>query len=173
MLYCNESCNNRGFTRCTREIELHPPWHCHSQWVEINYEEKNIVFSTLCIFCYSPSISSHGTHEFAIKKWWKRRNKKWENFFKNEFNQLCHPKAILKVKQKDLCSVPLSLLNLKVRRIRNDFFKPTFLPKNERTNLTLLLVDLFSVVFWKKVKTPKRHFEINWPLSCQNLGSIT
>ena len=25
-------------------------------------------------------------------------------------------------------------------------------------------VDLFSFVFWKKLKTPKRHFEINWPL---------
>ena len=49
----------------------------------------------------------------------------------------------------------------KVRQIRNDFFKLKFLPKNERTNSTLLLVDLFSFVFWKKVKTPKRHFEIN------------
>ena len=47
--------------------------------------------------------------------------------------------------------------HLKVRQIRNDFFKP----KNERTNSTLLLVDLFSFVFWKKAKTPKRHFEIN------------
>ena len=25
-------------------------------------------------------------------------------------------------------------------------------------------VDLFSFVFWKNLKTPKRHFEINWPL---------
>jgi hypothetical protein len=25
-------------------------------------------------------------------------------------------------------------------------------------------VDLFSFVFWKKLKTPKRHFEIDWPL---------
>ena len=50
---------------------------------------------------------------------------------------------------------------LKVRQILNDFFKLTFLPKNERTNLTLLLFDLFSFVFWKKVKTPKRRFEIN------------
>ena len=25
-------------------------------------------------------------------------------------------------------------------------------------------VDLFSFVVWKKLKTPKRHFEINWPL---------
>ena len=54
---------------------------------------------------------------------------------------------------------------LKVRQIRNDFFKPTFLPKNEQTNSTLLLVDLFSFVFWKKVKTPKKCFEINWPLA--------
>ena len=53
---------------------------------------------------------------------------------------------------------------LKVRQIRNDFFKPTFLPKNVRTNSTLLLVNLFSFIFWKTVKTPKRHFEINWPL---------
>ena len=26
---------------------------------------------------------------------------------------------------------------------------------------TLLLLDLFLFVFWKKVKTPKRHLEIN------------
>ena len=25
-------------------------------------------------------------------------------------------------------------------------------------------VNLFSFVFWKKLKTPKSHFEINWPL---------
>ena len=61
---------------------------------------------------------------------------------------------------------------LKVRQIRNDFFKPTFLPKNERTNSTLLLVDLFSFVFWKKVKTPKRHFKINWPLAHSHQSNI-
>jgi hypothetical protein len=42
---------------------------------------------------------------------------------------------------------------LKVRKIRNNFFKLRFLPI---TNCRL--------VFWKKVKTPKMHFEINWPL---------
>ena len=26
-------------------------------------------------------------------------------------------------------------------------------------------VNLFSFVFWKKLKTPKSHFEINWPLN--------
>ena len=44
------------------------------------------------------------------------------------------------------------------------FFKLTFLPKNERTNLTLLLCDLFLFIFWKKLKIRKRHFEISWPL---------
>jgi hypothetical protein len=51
---------------------------------------------------------------------------------------------------------------LKVRQIRNDFFNPTFLQKNEKTNWTLLFVHLFSFVFWKKVKTPKIHFKTNW-----------
>ena len=63
--------------------------------------------------------------------------------------------------------------HLKVRQIRNDLFKPTFLPKNERKNSILLLVDLFSFIIWKKVETPKRHFEINWPLVCSDLyGSL-
>ena len=44
------------------------------------------------------------------------------------------------------------------------FFQAKVSSKNEQTNSTLLLVDLFSFVFWKKVKTPKRHFEINWHL---------
>ena len=31
-------------------------------------------------------------------------------------------------------------------------------------NSFLLLCDLSSLVFWKKLKTPKSHFEIIWPL---------
>ena len=42
---------------------------------------------------------------------------------------------------------------------------PTFPPKNEETNSILLLWDLFSLVFWRKLKTPKRDFEIIWPLA--------
>ena len=38
------------------------------------------------------------------------------------------------------------------------------LPKNEWMNSFLLLWDVFSFLFWKKLKTPKRHFEIIWPL---------
>ena len=61
---------------------------------------------------------------------------------------------------------------LKVRQMQKDFFKPTFLPKNKWTNSTLLLVDLFSFIVWKKVKTPKRHFEINWPLRKKSVCSL-
>ena len=31
-------------------------------------------------------------------------------------------------------------------------------------DLFLLLCDVFPFVFWKKLKTPKKHFEIIWPL---------
>ena len=39
--------------------------------------------------------------------------------------------------------------------------------------------DWFSFVFWEKLKTPKRHFEINWPLHigilehCNSQKSLT
>ena len=66
----------------------------------------------------------------------------------------------------------------KVIQSRNDFSKPMFLPKNEQMNSTLLQWNLrsacFCSFFWKKLKTPKRHFEINWPLvipaSCARLN---
>ena len=61
----------------------------------------------------------------------------------------------------------------KGQTIWNDFFKWMFLQKNEQINLTLLLVNLFLFVFWKKVKTPKRHFEINWPVEHFFLSLVT
>ena len=35
-------------------------------------------------------------------------------------------------------------------------------------------VDLFSFVFWRKLKKPKRHFEIIWPLRsyCRNIYTV-
>ena len=41
----------------------------------------------------------------------------------------------------------------------NEFYFTTMKPQ----------VDLFSFVFWKKLKKPKRHFEINWPLQNSNM----
>ena len=32
--------------------------------------------------------------------------------------------------------------------------------KNEQMNSFLLVCDVFSFLFWKKLRTPKRHFEI-------------
>ena len=60
---------------------------------------------------------------------------------------------------------------LKVRQSQSDFFKATFLPKNEWTNLTLLLWYLRSacfVCFLEEIKDIKNHFEINWPSTRQN-----
>ena len=34
-------------------------------------------------------------------------------------------------------------------------------PKNEKMNSFLLLCNVFLFVYWKKLKTPTRHFEIN------------
>ena len=36
---------------------------------------------------------------------------------------------------------------------------------SEKRTTNIPQVDLFSFIFWKNLKTPKRHFEINWPLS--------
>ena len=37
----------------------------------------------------------------------------------------------------------------------NEFYSTTMKPQ----------VNLFLFVFWRKLKTPKRHLEINWPLN--------
>ena len=39
-----------------------------------------------------------------------------------------------------------------------------FFQKRNEFNFTTMIpqVDLFSFLFWKKLKTPKRHFEINY-----------
>ena len=39
-------------------------------------------------------------------------------------------------------------------------------------NSFLLLCDVFSFIFWKKLKTPKRHFKINWPLPTYYLNDL-
>ena len=36
----------------------------------------------------------------------------------------------------------------------------------------ILLYYLFLFVFWRKLKTPKRHFEINWPLILKKMNQI-
>ena len=57
---------------------------------------------------------------------------------------------------------------IKVRKSRNVFFEATFPPKKWTNKFYFTTmkpqVDLFSFVFWRKLKTPTRHFKINWPL---------
>ena len=67
------------------------------------------------------------------------------------------------------CLCSLNLLRNRLRPVLPDscqkqIVKPWILPKNERMNSFLLLCDVFSFIFWKKLKSTKRHFEINRPL---------
>ena len=34
-------------------------------------------------------------------------------------------------------------------------------------------VDLLLFIFWRKLKTPKRHFKINWPLAAPKMVSFS
>ena len=60
------------------------------------------------------------------------------------------------------------ILLLKGRQSRIDFFKPTILQKKTNKRIQLYYYDtsgwLVLICFWKKLKAPKRHFEIKWPL---------
>ena len=56
----------------------------------------------------------------------------------------------------------MSVHNLKVRQNQNDFFKADISLK-KRTKL--FNEACFLLFFWRKFKTTKRHFEINWPLA--------
>ena len=63
--------------------------------------------------------------------------------------------------------------NYPVRQSRNVVFKPMILPKNEQTNSFLLLCDVFSFVFWKKLKIPKWHFKIIRPFPWKSKNYIS
>ena len=57
---------------------------------------------------------------------------------------------------------------IKVNKFQREFLVSSILPKKrmKKFDLTTMIpqVDLFSFGFWKKLKTPKRHLEINWLL---------
>ena len=64
---------------------------------------------------------------------------------------------------------------LKVWQSRNDFFKLTFLPKNEQTNSTLLLWYLRSTCFcsyfggnWRHQKDISKLIDLSWHTFCDN-----
>ena len=53
---------------------------------------------------------------------------------------------------------------LKVRQSRNDFSSWRFLQKTNEQIQFYYYETCFCLFFWRKLKTSKRHFEINWPL---------
>ena len=58
---------------------------------------------------------------------------------------------------------------LMVRKSRNDFFRADVSSKKRMNefdfNSTMVpQVDLLLFVFWRKLKRPRRHFEIIWPV---------
>ena len=60
------------------------------------------------------------------------------------------------------------VLILKVRKIQNDFSSQCFFKKTNKKIRLYYLLTCFLFIFWKKVKTPRRHFEINWPLASES-----
>ena len=62
---------------------------------------------------------------------------------------------------------------------KSKWFFQADVSSNERTNkfnfttMIPLRSTCFLFVFWKKLKTPKRHFEINWPLENSNIFVVS
>ena len=61
------------------------------------------------------------------------------------------------ISKESISSLRSQRFELKVRQSRNDFFKPTFLSKNEQTNSTLLLWYLRSTCFCLFFGRNRRH----------------
>ena len=84
----------------------------------------------------------------------KIRGMKWSykvgqilKFYK--LHTICQKSSKCQTKSKRVFQADVSS-----KKWTNEFYFTTMKPQ----------VDLLSFVFWKKLKTPKRHFEINWPL---------
>ena len=66
-------------------------------------------------------------------------------------NETIQNKGYLKVRQSRICRFFQAEDSSKINERTNEFDFITIIPQ----------FDLFSFVFWKKLKTPKRHLEIN------------
>ena len=71
---------------------------------------------------------------------------------------------------------PIKMFMLKVRWFGNVFLLSSILPKNKWKNSTLLLHNMVHTsspivfnCFLGEMKTPKRHFEIEWPLNSKQI----
>ena len=76
--------------------------------------------------------------------------------------------TILKVSSCVLKSPKLEQIYCKGQINSKWFLQANFSSKEWMNKFNFILVDLLLFVFWKKVKTPRRHFEINWPLASES-----
>ena len=81
----------------------------------------------------------------------------------------CSPHVLIRNKKRIL-NIDGFFTLLKVRKSRNDFFEPTFLPKTKQMNSILLLWNLRLTCFCSFFGGNWRHqknCEIKWPLALQ------
>ena len=111
-----------------------------------------------CPECVFFCKEEHFFRDHALENHPKSFELFWEEFEEEtKTNHMFNDKKI----DKENLNVKISKGQTKSKR----FFQAD-VPSKTRTNefdFTTMIpqVDLFSFVFWKKLKTPKRHFEIN------------
>ena len=85
----------------------------------------------------------------------------WRQFWPSKFLKLVPKPYILKEIRIHCCFL---FCFWKPIHRRTLIWGHRFPPNNKRMNSTLLQWDLSSFVIWRKSTTPKKHFEIKWPL---------
>ena len=86
----------------------------------------------------------------------------WRQFWPSKFLKLVPKPYILKEIRIHCCFL---FCFWKPIHRRTLIWGHRFPPNNKRMNSTLLQWDLSSFVIWRKSTTPKKHFEIKWPLA--------
>ena len=76
-------------------------------------------------------------------------------FYNNEPSKNRHFLILLSSLAKGQTKSKCFQADISSKKWRNEFAFTSMIPQ----------VDLFSFAFWRKLKTPKRHFEINWHLT--------
>ena len=86
------------------------------------------------------------------------------------FQLLMNPKIFRMLTR--LTNMQFSLASSKGQLISKANFQAVNSSKKRSNNSFLLLCDVFSFNFWKKLKSTKRHFEIKWPLLIQMISFL-
>ena len=99
--------------------------------------------------------------KMAFSKWLFQNG-----FFQNGFSIMAFPKwlfqnGFFKMAFENGKSCQINHATYKGQLILKANSQAIILPKNEGINSFLLLCNMFLFIFWKKLKTHKRHFKIN------------